>query len=172
MSKIDRAVYYITFIFAIVAFVVILKVSQRYKIVMVLTDSMDPALKVNSLSILDKCRIEDVKIGDIIMYQSHVGFKVTHRVIDIQINNNEIQLITKGDRNPYRDFFPITKQNFLGKIIYTNNNTAKYFKTNIKAWSTIDYGSIAVIICFISSVIILEVAIIKKALKYMKKSRS
>ena len=92
-----------------------------YKPIIVISGSMEPAIMTNSISIVKKCSVEDVKLGDIIMYKADSNILITHRVIDIIYENNEKQLITKGDSNTGSDVKPITNDNIKAKVVYTAN---------------------------------------------------
>lgn len=159
--------YYSSILVLLIIFAVIIKLVSRYKVVIVVTNSMEPTIMVNSLSILDKCRIEDIKVGDIVMYKSRIGFNVTHRVIRIKQDDSGIKLYTKGDNNLARDRYPVTKENFLGKIIYTNNNFAKYFTANKKI-AIFDYGTLVIVFCFLALVAGIELVLICSGIKYLK----
>ena len=82
----------------------------------VVSGSMEPAIKKGSLSFINKhSKYSNVKEGDIIAYTTPAGAKVTHRVISIK----EEGLETKGDRNNIPDNNLITEKNFLGKNIFS-----------------------------------------------------
>lgn len=92
-----------------------------YKPIIVVTGSMEPAIKVNSLSIVKKCSMDDVNVGDIIMYKSSSDIMVTHRVISITEVEGEKAVITKGDANEYQDIMPVDKNMLEAKVVYTAN---------------------------------------------------
>lgn len=97
-----------------------------YKPVIVVTGSMEPAIKVNSISLLEYCSIKDLEPGDTVMYKYN-NMRITHRVTDIGVDTNgEIYLITKGDANKYQDVTPITAEMVEGKLIRTYNGVAPY----------------------------------------------
>ena len=100
-----------------------------YKPVIVVTGSMVPAVEVNSISILKYCSIDDLVIGDIVMFVEPMRqINITHRVIDMEYNDNgEVEYITtKGDANPHKDNIRVTGDMVVGKIIKTNNAIAPY----------------------------------------------
>lgn len=169
LNKRSKILYSITFTMLITAFVLIVVVKIRFKIVMVITGSMEPAIMINSLSVLDKCNIEDVKINDIIMFKSRNGYNITHRVAAIELVDNELELITKGDNNTNRDIYPTKEDNFIGKVIVTNNKVAKLFSTNIKIYSLFDYGTVILIVAMLLIIVGVEVKIVTLGIKYIKK---
>lgn len=95
-----------------------------YKPVTVVTGSMEPAIRVNSISVAKKVKISDIDLNDIVMYRTSNNVLVTHRVIAINNENGEISLTTKGDNNNSEDIYPIKSNNLEAKIVYTNNTVA------------------------------------------------
>ncbi len=95
-----------------------------YKPSIVVTGSMAPAIQVNSISIVKKCKLDELKLGDIIMYQNGNGILITHRIIDIVKNSGEPYIVTKGDANKGRDIYPVIEQQIKGKVVYVINQIA------------------------------------------------
>ena len=95
-----------------------------YYPIIVVTGSMEPAIKVNSLSICKTVDIDDVEVGDIVAFE-YAGELITHRVIEKTTNSagNTI-LHTKGDANLLADRLDITEDMLRGQVIYTNNKAA------------------------------------------------
>ena len=95
----------------------------NYNFFIVQTNSMEDTIKVNDLVISKECKIEDVKENDIISFicidgsQAVVNQVITHRVIKIEIIDNEIYLTTKGDNNPISDTYKVNKENFVGRVV-------------------------------------------------------
>lgn len=93
-----------------------------YHIMRVLSNSMEPDIKVNTCVIVKETEIDDIEVGDIITFRSMeteiYGEYNTHRVYDIQINEKtgEKEFITKGDAFEYPDRLPVTYKNILGKM--------------------------------------------------------
>ena len=82
----------------------------------VLSGSMENEIKTGAVAYADtKAKVEDVKIGDIIVFK--VGeSQVTHRVIAINDNNT---FITKGDANATEDLAPVKFEDFGGQTIFS-----------------------------------------------------
>jgi signal peptidase I len=85
--------------------------------------SMLPTLEGGDLVVIQNVPIDQIHIGDIIVYNglcSAQGESVVHRVINITSQG----LITKGDNNQYTDqhygiaISPITQQCLEGKVIF------------------------------------------------------
>lgn len=95
-----------------------------YYPIIVVTGSMEPAIMVNSISIVQDTGIESLEVGDIVAF-SFDNELITHRVIEKVTNDNgDIVLHTKGDANQYKDILDITSDMVKGKVIYTNNKVA------------------------------------------------
>ena len=65
----------------------------------VLTGSMEPALKVGGLIITRPEKIQDIKVDDIITFDVSEGYKVTHRIVGIEMLEGKLWFQTKGDAN-------------------------------------------------------------------------
>jgi signal peptidase I len=85
--------------------------------------SMLPTLEGGDLVVIQNVPIDQVHVGDIVVYNSLCstgGESVVHRVVDI----TSAGLITKGDNNPSTDQSsniasgPITQQCLEGKVVY------------------------------------------------------
>lgn len=95
----------------------------NYNFFIVQTNSMEDTIKVNDLVISHENKIEDVKENDIISFicidgsQAVVNQVITHRVVKIEVIDNEIYLTTKGDNNPISDTYKVSKKNYIGKVV-------------------------------------------------------
>lgn len=80
------------------------------------TGSMRPGIEPGSLSFINKNVVyDDIKVNDIIAFSIPTGDKVTHRVVNITEEGFE----TKGDMNDSKDGIVTTRNNFIGKNIFT-----------------------------------------------------
>ncbi|AFZ70937.1 signal peptidase I [Caldisphaera lagunensis DSM 15908] len=64
--------------------------------------SMKPTLHTGDIAILYKEPYQDIKIGNIVVY-NYDGILIIHRVIGIYYHNGVECFITKGDNNPVPD---------------------------------------------------------------------
>lgn len=81
----------------------------------VLSGSMEPAIKTGSLCFINNhAKYENIKEKDIIAFKSG-DVLVTHRVISITDEGME----TKGDANSVADGLVITKSNYVGKNVFS-----------------------------------------------------
>lgn len=106
-----------------------------YKMVTVQSDSMEPALKPGDLIATRPVPIEDVKVGDIVLFDEgrDVHFLAAHRVVGfinlhINIHNSatgevtteEARLLrTKGDANTIEDVQPVDASRLRGRLWFT-----------------------------------------------------
>ena len=92
-----------------------------YSIFTVVTESMVPVYGVGDMIIAKTVDIEDVKIGDDVVYLGKEdSFKdkiVTHRVVDIEKDSSEYVFHTKGVANNYEDPL-IGYDQIYGKVLY------------------------------------------------------
>lgn len=85
------------------------------RLVVVVSDSMNPAIPAGSIAVLNrKVPYEEIKKGDVIAFQISTGQQVTHRVV----GKSENGLLTKGDANQLADGTPIQKEYFNGKVLF------------------------------------------------------
>lgn len=91
-----------------------------YPMASITSGSMWPALKQGDLVLIEGVKSkEEIKVGDIIVYQNPKGFTI-HRVIKM----NEETLVTKGDANNVQDD-PIRYEKIIGKTLTINNNPVR-----------------------------------------------
>ena len=78
--------------------------------------SMEPQIETGSVCFINKLvKYDDIKENDIIAFKLPTGVGVTHRVIKI---TNE-GFTTKGDNNETEDLIKTTKENYIGKNIFS-----------------------------------------------------
>lgn len=93
-----------------------------YHFLRILSNSMEPTFKVNTCIIVKTVDEEELKIGDIITFQSHeteiYGIYNTHRIYDIIVNEKtgEKEYITKGDLFEYSDRLTVKYEDIIGKF--------------------------------------------------------
>ena len=91
-----------------------------FKSVVVLTDSMEPMISPFSLVIVSP--ESDIRIGDVVLYEVELSkkkYKVLHRVIDIKEKKGQIVYITKGDNRRYADAWYVSRDNVIGKLLFS-----------------------------------------------------
>jgi signal peptidase len=85
----------------------------------VMSGSMEPALKVGGMIVTKPEKLDNIKVGDIITFQTEGGQKVTHRVVDIVEINGQPNFQTKGDANEEPDpNFVSSKGDEMRKVVF------------------------------------------------------
>lgn len=78
--------------------------------------SMEPNIKTGSICFVNKkAQYEKMQVGDIIAFEINTGAFATHRIVSISDEGFE----TKGDANTVVDNIVTTKDNFIGKNIFS-----------------------------------------------------
>lgn len=116
-----KIIYYIFIVF-IAAVVILLIVSVfpitgNYKLMVVQSGSMEPAIKMGSIVMVKP--MDDYKIGDVISFGEVTRIKAptTHRIYDIKVAEGQPVYITKGDANNAPDQREIPKREVIGKVL-------------------------------------------------------
>lgn len=90
----------------------------HYDVLAVLSGSMEPVYHVGSVIYVDTgINYNDIKINDVITFKTDNDTVVTHRVMEI--DKNEEVFRTKGDANDIMDSSPVRFENLLGKAKFT-----------------------------------------------------
>lgn len=82
------------------------------KPVIVLSGSMEPCIKVNSIVLARKT--DKIRQGDILMFNQNNDSFIIHRYYG---DNADGTIVTKGDNNSMIDYLPVKRENVYGKII-------------------------------------------------------
>jgi len=90
-----------------------------WRIDVVLSGSMEPAVQTGSVVIVRPIGPEEIRTGDIIMYSSPDRTSlITHRVVKIEYTPG-LRFVTKGDANNNSDINPIQPDQILGIVTFT-----------------------------------------------------
>ena len=87
-------------------------------------ESMSPCIKKGDILVVKPISFEEAGIGEIVAYrkdESH-SLLTTHRVVQEGKDGDQRYLITKGDRNVYRDLPLVSPQDVLGKVVGIERN--------------------------------------------------
>jgi len=89
----------------------------NYKLVCILSGSMEPAIGMGSLTIVKNVSPEELAVNDVITFKLIEGSEtlVTHRIININSDGNSF--ITKGDGNNVPDSSPVYYDHVIGKVV-------------------------------------------------------
>ncbi|MBT3356081.1 signal peptidase I [bacterium] len=123
MKKIFKTFYYL-FILAIAIIAVFLVLSAipikgGYKSFIVLSGSMEP--KIRTGSIVATKPAENYQVGDVITFgeSSKMKTPTTHRITAIEKNDDIEKYITKGDANNAKDHKQVSKNEVIGKVLFS-----------------------------------------------------
>ena len=86
-----------------------------FRLVAVVSGSMEPTIPTGSLCIVNiRVPYEEIREGDVIVYlRKSDGLRIIHRVIAV----TDEGLVTKGDHNQIADGLSTTAENFYGKSL-------------------------------------------------------
>lgn len=121
--KIFKYLYYIFIAFiVIVALLLIIStipITGNYKVLTVLSGSMEPSIKIGSVVAVKPSG--DYKIGEVITFGPYSKIKapITHRIYDIKVVEGNPIYITKGDANNAPDTREISKKDVVGKVLFS-----------------------------------------------------
>jgi signal peptidase len=121
--KVLNLIYYVLLAFVVMVAILLIfsafPIAGNYKIFVVQSGSMAPAIKVGSIVVVKPA--EDYKIGDVITFGPYSKTKAptTHRIYDIKVVNGQPVYITKGDANNAPDTREIAKRDILGKVLFS-----------------------------------------------------
>ena len=95
----------------------------------VMTGSMEPEIREDSLLVVKKTPSEDIVPGDVISFFSPdpmlEGAVNTHRVVRVEKENGRIQFITKGDANVIEDTYPVDASALVGRVVFQSYGLGK-----------------------------------------------
>ena len=123
MRKIGKIIYYVFVAFltviALLLIVSVFPIPGNYKVMTVLSGSMEPAIKMGSVVVIKPQ--EEYKVGDVITFGSYSKTKppITHRIYQIKEVNGKKVYITKGDANNAPDQKEVAKRDVVGKVLFS-----------------------------------------------------
>jgi signal peptidase I len=90
----------------------------KFSVYFVVSDSMLPALKQDDLIFV--CQKAQYEIGDIITYRhkNNPSLLITHRIVEIQVIEDQAFYITKGDNNTFSDFELVSVSEVVGEVVF------------------------------------------------------
>lgn len=111
--------YIIVPLVAAVAFLIFPFVIYYGSLIMVVSsDSMLPALKPYDLIVVESTSIDQIKVGDIVVFNTHLhGMDiVAHRAIEVHDDHGEIGIDTKGDNVDVPDEWVVRSEDLIGRV--------------------------------------------------------
>lgn len=134
----------------------------------VVTGSMEPEIPVGALLVARETDIEDVEIGDIVVYRSATsgmsGMIITHRVVAIhEAGDGTRYLETKGDANQYADGTLVDGRFLIGRVTwYTGEGNVM---TGVLSILTSKIGFLA---CIVLPCILIGMFIMRDCIKNLR----
>ena len=134
MKHVLRAVNVLAAVVIAVALVVLLRATFTpagevptiggYGILRTLTGSMEPAIPVHSLVVVQQTDPSELQVGDIITFQATEGALDgalnTHRIVGIDQSASGPVFHTKGDANAVEDTQTVTSDNVIGRVVFVS----------------------------------------------------
>ncbi len=122
MKKLKIAYYIIVGLLCLIAvflIISILPITGNFKVLTVLSGSMEPNIHTGSVVIVKPAK--EYKIGDVITFGPYTKIETptTHRIQDIKVQGGQETYITKGDANESSDVKEITKKDVIGKVWFS-----------------------------------------------------
>ena len=114
--------------------------------------SMEPQIQTGSLCFINKLvKYEEIKENDVIAFKLPTGVGVTHRVIKINADG----FTTKGDNNETEDLIKTTKENYIGKNVFSIPKVGYIIKLLQTPRGKIIFGTLILVI-FLAGILIGE----------------
>ena len=121
--KLFKTIYYIFIAFigaiAILLIFSVFPITGNYKLMIVKSGSMTPAIKIGSIVVIKP--MDEYKIGDVISFgeTTKIEAPTTHRIYDIKVTEGKVSYITKGDANNAPDRKEISQIEVIGKVLFS-----------------------------------------------------
>lgn len=78
--------------------------------------SMYPTLRPGDLGYVERCGMEDIRVGDIIVFRNHKQL-VAHRLMKLYHVDGQLRAESRGDNNREKDQVVISELNLFGKLV-------------------------------------------------------
>ena len=97
----------------------LLPITGNYKIKVVLSGSMEPAIKTGSIVVIKPTDL--YKVGDIITFgkDTKKDIPTTHRIVEARAVEGEMIFTTKGDANNGNDASEVKENAVAGKVLFS-----------------------------------------------------
>jgi len=100
-------------------------------LMVVTTASMEPTIMVGDLIYVKGVSPSDIQVGDIITFKPPreylKGALITHRVVDVLYDSNEISFKTMGDNNPSIDPWTVKSEDIIGRQTAIRSGVGGFF---------------------------------------------
>ena len=90
-----------------------------YQTYVIYGSSMEPTIKLGSLIVAEPANVDDLQVGDIIVFHSPSnGTTVTHRIVGIREEDGQRYFQTKGDASNGGDPLEVSLENGVQQVAY------------------------------------------------------
>lgn len=124
----------------------------------VLSGSMEPAYHVGSLIYVKSVDYKDLKVGDPITYMVSQDTVVTHRIIEVLVDEedpNTIRYFTQGDANDVPDGMSVHYKNIIGKPVFSIpylGYVSNYIQNPPGSYVSIAAGALLILLVFLPDI--------------------
>ena len=124
----------------------------------VLSGSMRPTYEVGSLIYVKSVDYKELKVGDPITYMISQDTVVTHRIIEVLVDEedpNTLRYFTKGDANDTPDGTSVHYKNILGKPVFSipyRGYVSHYIQNPPGMYVAIAAGAILILLVFLPDI--------------------
>lgn len=103
----------------ILLIVSIFPITGNFKVMIVQSGSMEPAIHTGSIVVSKP--VGEYKVGDVITFgdNSRDQTPTTHRIVEIKNDNGSLSYVTKGDANNASDKNEVRSSNIIGKVWFS-----------------------------------------------------
>lgn len=121
----------------------------------VLSGSMEPTYHVGSLIYVRSVDYKELKAGDPITYMISQDTVVTHRIIEVLVDEgdpNTIRYFTQGDANAVADGSSVHYKNIIGKPVFSIpylGYVSNYIQNPPGTYIAIAFGAILILLVFL-----------------------
>ena len=129
-----------------------------FQVFSVLSGSMEPTYHVGSLLYVKEVDHRDLKVGDPITYMVNEDTVVTHRIIEILVDEqdpNTLRYFTQGDANSVADGSSVHYKNIIGKPVFSIpylGYVSHYIQNPPGMYVAIAAGAILIMLVFLPDV--------------------
>lgn len=120
----DKILTFFLIISSLVAITIVIQITREpdkipsvfgYKVLQVMSGSMDDVFSVGDVILIKETKQEDIKKGDIITFKKENI--ITHRIVEMNKTNDTMYYTTKGDNNNVNDAEKVKYEEIEGKYI-------------------------------------------------------
>lgn len=123
IKKFEKVLYGLVFgaliIIAVIVAMSAVKIPGNYKLLVVQSGSMEPAVQRGAVAVVKPQK--EYKVQDVVTVRESVSSKVsvTHRIVKIEKKDGNTFFITKGDSNNSPDTEKRPEQNVTGRLLFS-----------------------------------------------------